>query len=121
MDVQNRDWRRGLLRPIALAAVLQSGESHGYEVISQLEKLGLGTVYGGTLYPILRRLEDEGFLSSTGGRGEGGPGGKIYTVTEAGGEEARSFQAQWVALVADVNRVLKENLEIGRASCRERG
>src|SRR6218665_424599 len=110
MDVQNRDWRGGLLRPLALAAVLQAGEPHGYEGISQGENLGLGPVSGGTLYPILRRLEDEGFLSSKWVPGDGGPGRKIYTVTEAGREEARSFQAQWVALVADVNRVLKENL-----------
>src|SRR6218665_3312268 len=110
MDVQNRDWRRALLRPLALAAVLQAGESHGYEVISPVEKLGLGTVYGGTLCAILRRLGEEGFLGPKWVPGDGGPGRKIYTVTEAGREEARSFQAQWVALVADVNRVLKENL-----------
>src|SRR6218665_298405 len=110
MDVQNRDWRRGLLRPLALAAVLQAGESHGYEAISQLEKLGLGTGYGGTLYPILRRLEDEGFLSSKWVPGDGGPGRKIYTGSGAWWGGGRWFPGSVVALVADVNRVLKENL-----------
>ena len=88
--------------------MFEAGTSHGYDIASRLEDLGLGTVPGGTLYPILRSLEDEGLLSSEWMAGEGGPGRKVYSVTEAGRIEVRSFRAQWLALVATINNLLKE-------------
>ncbi len=99
MEPQQRDWRRGLIRPLALAVVGQIGPVHGYDVARQLEELGVGTVPGGTLYPILRRLEEEGLLQSEWTAGEGGPGRKVYALTASGAEEAREFEQHWLALV----------------------
>lgn len=101
-----------MIRPLALAVVGRVGPVHGYDVAAKLEGLGVGTVPGGTLYPILRRLEEEGFLRSEWTAGEGGPGRKMYTLTPSGAEEVRNFDADWSRLVVAIeefNRIEKSN------------
>ena len=110
MNVQHRDWRKGLIRPLALLAVAEVGAVHGYDIASRLEELGVGVVLGGTLYPILRRLEDDGHLRSEWTAGEGGPGRKVYSVTSAGQRESSVFRSQWLDLVANITTLLKEEL-----------
>ena len=54
----------------------------------------------GTLYPILYRLEDDGFISSswqTGGAARTAPK-KIYTATAAGRRALLAMQEEWRAL-----------------------
>ena len=54
----------------------------------------------GTLYPILYRLEDDGFISSswqTGGAARTAPK-KIYTATAAGRRTLLAMQEEWRAL-----------------------
>lgn len=109
-DVQQRDWRRGLIRPLSLLAVAEVGAVHGYDIASRLEELGLGVVPGGTLYPILRRFEDDGHLRSEWTAGEGGPGRKVYSVTDAGQRELSLFRSQWLDLVANITTLLQEEL-----------
>ena len=45
---------------------------------------GLPGIVGGTVYPVLNRLETEGRLSSEWREGSGGPGRKFYSITAAG-------------------------------------
>lgn len=78
------DWLRAALELCVLAVVSQEGPTHGYAVATRLASLGLGEVKGGTLYPLLGRLETEGYLSSTWQPGSGGPGRKAFEVTAAG-------------------------------------
>jgi PadR family transcriptional regulator PadR len=47
---------RGVLELCVLGA-LRGGPSYGYALAQSLEQAGLGTVKGGTLYPLLGRLE----------------------------------------------------------------
>lgn len=46
------EWRRAVL-PLAVLALLNEGEHHGYWLLQQLATVGLGQVKGGTLYPLL--------------------------------------------------------------------
>lgn len=83
-----------------MLAVLAEGPTYGYAITARLEALGLGTVKGGTLYPLLARLEQAGHVSVEWRAGEGGPGRKYFQLTEAG-TLARSRQAeQWSAFTA---------------------
>ncbi|MCQ4121079.1 PadR family transcriptional regulator [Rhodococcus tibetensis] len=88
------DWLRGVLGPMVLA-IVSEGETYGYVVATRLAEAGMGTVKGGTLYPILNRLERDGALQSQWRQGEGGPGRKYYTVTAAGMERLDRQRAQW--------------------------
>ncbi len=89
------EWMRGVLGLCVLAVVAES-ETYGYAVAQRLRTAGLGTVKGGTLYPVLTRLEQDGLLTSTWREGEGGPGRKFFSATPAGRVALQDRRAQWL-------------------------
>ena len=98
-------WTRAALELSALALVCAHGPTHGYDVAKRLQAAGLGEVKGGTLYPVLGRLEDQGLLESHWEPGDGGPGRKVVQATPPGHRELAHRRArweQWTAAVADV-------------------
>lgn len=111
VEVALRDWSRSLIRPLALAVAKASPGTHGYDLAGRLEELGLGEVPSGTLYPILRRLEDDGLLASEWVPGSGGPGRKVYTITRDGLVELERFRSAWERLVSNVNSLGRRTRE----------
>ncbi|GAA1727314.1 PadR family transcriptional regulator [Aeromicrobium alkaliterrae] len=93
-DETPTEWLRAVLSLIVLAIVAE-GETYGYVVAQRLQAAGLGTVKGGTLYPVLNRLEDAELLTSSWREGVGGPGRKFFTVTPRGREHLAARTAAW--------------------------
>lgn len=83
VDAVPTEWLRAVL-PLAVLSTVADGETYGYAVAQHLKTAGLGTVKGGTLYPILNRLEGEGLLTSSWREGVGGPGRKFFAITQIG-------------------------------------
>lgn len=77
------EWMRGVL-DLCVLAVLAEGRTYGYAVAARLDELGLGTIKGGTLYPLLARLEEAGHVTTHWEAGDGGPGRKYFALTAAG-------------------------------------
>lgn len=98
-DAWPAQWLRGPL-PLCVLRVLESRPAHGYAVAVGLERLGMGSLTGGTLYPILGRLHRDGFLDAEWTAGAGGPGRKVYTLTPAGAVELQEQSARWCAFAA---------------------
>lgn len=88
------EWLRGVLGACVLR-VLADGPTYGYAIASRLADSGLGVVKGGTLYPLLNRLEGAGLVTSEWRAGDGGPGRKYYLLTRAGHEDLRSTATRW--------------------------
>ena len=82
-DIWPPEWLRAVL-PLCVLALVAHEETYGYAVAQRLQAAGLGAVKGGTLYPVLNRLEQDGLVSSAWREGAGGPGRKFYAVTEQG-------------------------------------
>ncbi len=101
------EWMRGVLGLVVLA-VLAEGPTYGYAIAQALEQRGFGVVKGGTLYPLLARLEDAGHLSTTWRAGDGGPGRKYYELTDTGATELRSAGAHWVHFAQTVQSALPD-------------
>ena len=55
------EWLRAVLS-LAVLSIVAEGETYGYAVAQRLQAAELGEIKGGTLYPLLNRLES---LSST--------------------------------------------------------
>lgn len=89
------EWLRGVLELCVLGAMTE-GPTHGYALAQRVEAAGLGTVKGGTLYPLLTRLETDGLVVATWQAGEGGPGRKVFSLTDSGLAEARRRAAAWL-------------------------
>ena len=98
------EWLRGVLG-VCVLRVLLDGPSYGYAITQRLAEAGLGEVKGGTLYPLLGRLEEAGHVEVDWRPGEGGPGRKYFALTRQGRAHAHDQAARWVAFT-DTTRTL---------------
>lgn len=94
--------RRGVIA-LAVMAHLRE-EQYGYSLINTLAETGL-EVDQGTLYPLLRRLEGQGWLDST-WKVDGTRPRRYYALNAAGGEALRLLSNEWEKLVDQVNRTI---------------
>jgi DNA-binding PadR family transcriptional regulator len=101
--------RLELRRGIVVLAVLSQMDTarYGYSLIQQLAEQGLD-IEEGTLYPLLRRLEQQGLLASEWDTGEARPR-KYYRISPAGREVLTTLTAEWNQTVAVMQRILKGN------------
>ena len=82
--------------PLVLA-ILSEGESYGYAIIKRVDELSGGELQwtDGMLYPVLHRLERNGYVEATWGKSESGRRRKYYRLTAEGSEELASQRQQW--------------------------
>ncbi len=90
-------WLKGIL-DLCVLGILVDGEAYGYEIAGRLAEQGIGEVKGGTLYPALAKLEDDGHVIATWREGDGGPNRKYYRITRAGTTFLNLESAGWQAL-----------------------
>jgi len=88
MDAQ---LKRGLL-DACLLAILAQGESYGYKIIQNAQQVM--AIRESTLYPILRRMEQQGYLT-TWQQEHNGRLRKYYKITPEGENRLNDFRAQW--------------------------
>lgn len=79
---------------------------YGYSLVTQLNEAGM-PVETNTLYPLLRRLEAQGLLSSEWDVSEGKPR-KYYAITEEGNEIYRILRRQWLKNAECMEKLLEE-------------
>lgn len=101
------EWLRGVLEPCVLR-VLADGPTYGYAIAERLEALGLGRTKGGTLYPLLARMETAGLVTVEWRAGEGGPGRKYYDLTRTGHAVLAETAARWAAFTSTTRAILTD-------------
>ena len=86
-------------RPIVLS-ILALGEDYGYSIIQRVRDASGGQIEWteGMLYPVLHRLEDEGFIRSTWRNAENGRRRKYYRLSAAGKRSLAVHFQQWAAV-----------------------
>ena len=88
--------RKSKLTPLEftiIETIFNSQQLSGYDLIKNLNRNFAGTweAQSGTIYPILRNLEKDGFLKAKQVKSPIGPLRKVYSLTEAG-EELLKFK-----------------------------
>jgi PadR family transcriptional regulator, regulatory protein PadR len=106
-------WLRGVLDLAVLATLQSTGTSYGYALIQSLTEAGILDLKGGTIYPLLARLEQEGLVSSEWRAGDGGPGRKYFTITAPGREVLTRSAAGWTDFSARIGSILGGALSRG--------
>lgn len=106
------EWLRGVLE-LCVLGVLVRGRTYGYAIAQQLELAGLGTVKGGTLYPLLTRLEADGLVVATWEAGEGGPGRKYFELTAQGRAQAGERGVLWQRFVEATSALVPSGPSLG--------
>ena len=90
-----------------ILAVVAAEPLHGYAVIESLKSRSGGELDlpEGTIYPVLHRLEADGFLTSewsvVGGRRR-----RVYTVTRRGKKELGQSRERWKLFADTIEAVL---------------
>lgn len=87
----NVQLKRGLT-DVCILAALRHGDSYGYKIISDLSDIMI--LSESTLYPVLKRLESQGLLS-TYSKDYNGRLRKYYVITESGIERIEGFLEEW--------------------------
>ena len=105
------DWRsqirRGTLE-YCILLMLRRRSCYGYEILQRLGRCAVTTATESTVYPLLRRLQKDGYLSASWQESaEGLPPRKYYALTPAGEEYLSAMSADWDSLLRMVD-LLKE-------------
>ena len=95
--------RRGAL-PLAVLARLRE-EHYGYSLRKELGAKGLD-IDEGTLYPLVRRLDSQGLLTSE-WRADGGRKKRYYRLSGLGREVLELLAAEWRLLNESIENVME--------------
>lgn len=91
--------RKGVIELLVLRLLAREGEMHGYGIVKALDSMGDLIAGEGTLYPMLKRLESDGLLTSQRVEMSGGPPRKYYSVSKAGARFLVEAGREWKSLV----------------------
>jgi len=98
-----------------ILSILEEGESYGYEIIKQIkEKSGGSLAFAeGTLYPVLKKLEEKKFISSKWKTADSERQRKYYRITAAGKKQLQSEKANWQFINQLLEQLWKPQLNFG--------
>lgn len=99
--------RRGVLE-LCILRLLSRGPSYGYELVSTLDAYPMLASGENTVYPLLRRLKQEGALETFARESPSGPVRQYYRCTRDGERRLKELEKDWNAMVSDVASFSKE-------------
>ena len=100
MDAQ---FKKGVLELVVLTALLEK-DRYGYELTEYIS--GELEITAGTLYLILKRLKDAGYLTTYLKESTGGPARKYYHLTEEGRSYQESRKQEWLLFIGKVEKLI---------------
>ena len=99
----NTQFRKGAIERCILA-LIGIQERYGYELVQAIGRYT--EINEGTVYPILRRLTQEEYVSTRLAESPHGPARKYYRITPKGKKHLEALKGDWVALSQLVNSIL---------------
>lgn len=101
----NIQFKKGVLE-LCVLAMLFKKDCYGYELVNEISKNI--KISDGTIYPLLRRLKNEGYFTTYLEESQEGPPRKYYKLTELGIETKVQLENDWTVFVNGVNQIVKE-------------
>ena len=105
LDTHLQELRRGTVVLACLRLLMQPG--YGYGLLEELGRRGFATD-ANTLYPLLRRLEKQGYLSSEWNTDESRPR-KFYRTSHAGAGLAETLTEDFRAIATAIADLPEED------------
>ncbi|HUN45272.1 MAG TPA: PadR family transcriptional regulator [Stellaceae bacterium] len=95
--------KKGALE-LCVLALLSRQESYAYEIASTLASaVGMGE---GTIYPLMRRMQNDGLVETHLMESSSGPPRKYYRLTPRGRAALQAQKREWRSFVAAVGQLL---------------
>lgn len=96
-------FKKGVLE-LCVLALLSRADSYGYDIASRLsEAIDMGE---GTIYPLMRRMQKDGLVSTYFVESSSGPPRKYYALTQHGRQSLNSQRTAWTAFTKAVHAIL---------------
>jgi PadR family transcriptional regulator PadR len=104
----NVQFKKGALELCVLVFTLKK-DRYGYELVHSIsDKIQIAE---GTVYPLLRRLTNEGYFATYLAESNEGPPRKYYQLTKAGREYLEQLVLEWQQFSASVNEIIEEGMD----------
>jgi len=103
----NIQFKKGVLELCALA-LLARKNCYGYELVNEISRSI--SISEGTIYPLLRRLKNDGYVTTYLEESSEGAPRKYYQLTEAGKKIEKELKKEWLTFVKKVNSFLKDGV-----------
>jgi PadR family transcriptional regulator PadR len=100
----NSQLKKGTLE-LAVLALLSRREMYGFELTGTISKHI--RISEGTIYPLLKRIKDDGFVTTYLEESPEGPPRKYYKITEGGRIKKISLETEWREMVKGMTQVLE--------------
>ncbi|MBN2408696.1 MAG: helix-turn-helix transcriptional regulator [Candidatus Aminicenantes bacterium] len=101
-------------KPLVLT-ILRSGENYGYQIIQSVRRISGGHLEWSEpmLYPLLQRMERDGFVKSSWKITEKKRLRKYYRLTDKGVKEQEKEKEQWFLISRLFSRLLEDEMAAG--------
>lgn len=106
METRSTQLLKGTL-DMCLLATIARRPCYGYEMVQQLAQQGLSLVGEGSIYPLLSRLQEYGYVEGYWVPSPDGPRRKYYRLLPAGARKLEQWQAEWETFAQAVEQILK--------------
>ncbi|MCJ1661538.1 PadR family transcriptional regulator [Staphylococcus sp. NRL 18/288] len=102
----NAQFKKGALELIVLL-IIKKEDQYGYSLVQNISRYI--TIAEGTVYPLLRRLVQNGELFTYYQPSTEGPSRKYYSITNQGQERLKILKEEWHLFSEAVNQFIKES------------
>ncbi|MEJ8553132.1 PadR family transcriptional regulator [Tepidibacter sp. Z1-5] len=101
----NIQFKKGVLE-LCVLVLLSKNDCYGYELVEKISKYI--NISEGTIYPLLRRLQKEGYFTSYLKESSEGPPRKYYKITDEGKKIKNELINEWDHFIKGVNSIINE-------------
>ncbi len=101
----NIQFKKGVLE-LCVLSMLNKKDLYGYELVNEISKNV--AISDGTIYPLLKRLKDEGYFTTYLEESQEGPPRKYYKLTPEGKNMKIELEKEWKKFVNGVNNIVEE-------------
>ena len=99
----NIQLKKGTLE-LCVLSLLSKVDMYGFELVGKISTEI--KVSEGTIYPLLKRIKDEGYVTTYLRESQEGPPRKYYSITDHGRQTLATLTGQWKDLVTGINKII---------------
>jgi PadR family transcriptional regulator PadR len=99
----NPQFKKGVL-DLCVLALINAKDRYGYEIIEEISREF--EVAEGTIYPLLKRLQLDGYCETYLQESSGGPPRKYYRITKLGKEYVKQAVGEWQIFTQSVDNII---------------
>ncbi|WP_164670111.1 PadR family transcriptional regulator [Virgibacillus doumboii] len=103
----NIQFKKGALE-FCVLALLNKQDRYGYEIVQKISDQIV--ISEGSVYPLLRRLKKEDYLTTYLQESKEGPSRKYYRITDKGKDHLYVLNDEWEQFSDGVNQIVKEGV-----------